>query len=156
MHNLHAECFLTPVGMRHISPSLVHLTHADALVQLLLAWTSESACCCFLASAAAATIHQHSYQSSHGQYMHLVLPSWLPTSALLLPPSVTSPPLSGIFLPLLPGASIWPLIMPLLLSVFMHCVPHTIFYIFPGPLCCPPNLCHQYWLPVLHLAPSSS
>ncbi|KAG6327864.1 hypothetical protein ID866_11226 [Astraeus odoratus] len=57
MHDLHTKHFLTPVGMRHISPSLVHLTHADTPARLLLAWASESAHCHFLASAAAAIIH---------------------------------------------------------------------------------------------------
>ncbi|KAG6327446.1 hypothetical protein ID866_11644 [Astraeus odoratus] len=64
MHDPHAECFLTPVGMRHISPSLVHLTHMDMLAWLLLAWASESAHCHFLASAAAATSCQYLHQSS--------------------------------------------------------------------------------------------
>ncbi|KAG6327906.1 hypothetical protein ID866_11183 [Astraeus odoratus] len=42
--------------MTHIKPNLEHLMHADAFVQLPLAWASESAQCHFLASAAAATV----------------------------------------------------------------------------------------------------
>ncbi|KAG6329301.1 hypothetical protein ID866_9786 [Astraeus odoratus] len=62
MHHPHADCFLTPVGMRHVSPNLAHQMQTDVLVQLLLAWTFESACCHFLPSAAAATMHQYPYQ----------------------------------------------------------------------------------------------
>ncbi|KAG6326970.1 hypothetical protein ID866_12118 [Astraeus odoratus] len=36
MHDLHADHFLTPVGMTHISPSLAHLMHAGVPVQLPL------------------------------------------------------------------------------------------------------------------------
>ncbi|KAG6326605.1 hypothetical protein ID866_12481 [Astraeus odoratus] len=72
MHDLHTERFLTPVGMRHESPSLAHLMHADTFTQLPLAWASESAHCRFLASAAAATPCQYSCQSPSSMYTHLV------------------------------------------------------------------------------------
>ncbi|KAG6329567.1 hypothetical protein ID866_9523 [Astraeus odoratus] len=58
MHDPHTNHFLIPTGIMQVSLSLAHLMHMDMLVQLLLAWTSESACCHFLASAAAATLHQ--------------------------------------------------------------------------------------------------
>ncbi|KAG6327272.1 hypothetical protein ID866_11816 [Astraeus odoratus] len=159
MHNPHADLFLTPTGMLQVSFSLAHLMHTDVLIQLLLAWTSESAHCHFLASAAAATIHQYSYRSSHGQYMHLISPSWLPASAPLPPSDTSPPPPSGVFLPLLPGISILalqPLNVLLLPSESQHHVLHTFSYIFPGPLHHPPNPCHQYQLLVLHPAPLSS
>ncbi|KAG6330541.1 hypothetical protein ID866_8545 [Astraeus odoratus] len=162
MHDPHTDLFLMPAGIMQIGLSLTHLMHTDMLAQLLLAWASESAHCHFLASAAAAIVCQYSCQTSSSMYLHLVSSSWPSVSAspLLLPPSVTVPPLlSNIFLPLQPGTSILtplPLNILSLPSIFLHHVLCIVTYAFLRSSCCPPNLCCQYQSPILHLAPSSN
>ncbi|KAG6326560.1 hypothetical protein ID866_12530 [Astraeus odoratus] len=128
--------------MRHESPNLAHQTHTDMFIQLLLAWASESAHCRFLASAAATMLCQYSHQLSNSMYMHLASSPCPSVSALLLLPSdVSPPPPSGIFLPLPPGASIQPLVTPLLPFISLRHMPCTSVFASPGPLHCPLNPC---------------